>query len=170
VNQDATDSSSHGLFRVVLWGFLYALFGALALANELEKGQPDWWVLAGLSSLLIAACFSELRNLANVKAGTSSERRTTICAILGGALVAAFILGTAYFYSSAFALHLTGLYVIPATAVLVAIFAFLAWRVERKARVRVFFGNKGWVFLASKPPSNSTLERDARESSARPSA
>jgi hypothetical protein len=85
----------------------------------------------------------------------------TVVTLGVGVLTVLGIVGAAYLYTAAYTMHLLGLYVIPSSAVLGALLALLAWRAERKAKVRVFVGNRGWVYVSS--PSNRTPHADARD-------
>lgn len=157
-------TSTKGLFRVVLWGGVWTGFGVLSLLNELQRGQPHSWVLAVLSVLWVAVCFRQILDLAKLKAGSSNERLMTVVSLGVSVLTALGIVGAAYLYTAAYTMHLLGLYVIPSSAVLGALLALLAWRAEPKAKVRVFVGNRGWVYVGS--PSNRTPPADARDTPA----
>ena len=161
----ASADQTRGLFRVAPWALCYTVFGALIFGKEFTQGKPNWLILGGLTVLCLVACIGEIRKLLALKPGTSNERLTVLLGSAGAMLIAAFILLVTYRSSAAYAMHLTGLYIISSSAVLAAVLGPLALFMERKAQVRIYVGNSGWVYIFAQPPSNSTPHTDARGSS-----
>jgi hypothetical protein len=155
----AAASKTRGLLRVAPWSFGYGVFGALVFAREFTQGKPNWLILGGITLLWLVGYGNKIRKLITLTPGNSNEKLTVVLGATGAMLVAAFILIVTYRFNAAYAVHLLGLYFFSSTAVVATVIGFAALLMERKAKVRVYMGNIGWVYVSGQPPSNSTLHR-----------
>lgn len=159
--------SAAGHFRVVYWFSAWVVIFSLFFFYRLDALKPDWLVLAALALLPVVLSIRSYNDLLRLRAATSKERTAQIALAVGAALVCMALFYLAWRYSPAFAIRMIDAYVMPALLPTCIVLVMAAFHVERKQKVRVFVGNQGWLFLPL--PSNSTVERDARKSGARPS-
>jgi len=165
--QEQPTDPTRGLFRVPLW-FGTAAVGFLSLfISQLADLQPNWSILGALALVPLAFAFKEIKNLLALNAGTRSERQGIALAILGAALVAVPLVYFSWQFGPTAAMRLVDTYLPPILVPITAALASVAFYVERTSKMRVYVGNKGWVFLSREQPSNPTAESDARKSGAR---
>jgi len=155
--------TTSGLMRIAPWSFAFVALAIAVFIYEHLRGHPRWGILGLVVLGAFALCAKEIRNLVRLKSNTTSERATLVLSLLGAGAMVGFILGVAHFYSPAYAMHLTGLYVFSSLAPVALVVALLALWVERKYKVRVYVGNTGWVFVGPETPSNTTPHADARD-------
>jgi hypothetical protein len=169
INENPTDPS-RGLFRVPVWFGIAAVGFLASFLFRLKELQPNWLILGVLVLVSLAIALNEFKGLVALKSGTGSERKGTMLAILGAALVAIPLIYFSWKLGPAVGIRIVDTYLPPVLVPFTATIASVAFYVERKYKSRVYIGNKGWVFLSQEPPSNRTIERDAGKSDPRPSS
>jgi len=155
--------SADGCFRVVYWFPAWVAIFLPFFLYRVDTLKPNWLVLALLAAMPFALSIKSYRDLVNLRSGSTKENTSQIAIIVGAAIAVLSIGYLAWRYNPAFAVRIMDAYVMPAFMPICVAVALVAFRVERRHKVRVFVGNKGWLYL----PSNSTAESDARKSGAR---
>jgi len=154
-----------GHLRVVIW-FVGAAAVLLALfAFRARTLQPNWTLLLTVTGVTFLICVRAMRDLVRMKPGTSKESIVQLGIAVMTVLAIAAILFFSSRYGAPAVVRVVEAYVLPALVPVALTYAALALQVERKHRVHVFIGNRGWVFVSL--PSNNTVEPDARDSGAR---
>jgi hypothetical protein len=151
------EPTSAGHLRVWSWFGGWAVISSLIFLYRLEHLQPDWLLLALLMSAPCVFGVPSFRELVHVKSQPTKEIWGQIGLAIGATLAAAALVYVAWRYDAPSAMRMMETYVIPALAPFSFILAALALHVERKHKVRVFIGNRGWLYLAM--PSDNTAQR-----------
>jgi hypothetical protein len=157
--------STTGHLRVVIW------FGAAAVVFltvfVLRAGtlQPNWMVLLIVTVFTFVVCLGAMRDLIGMKPPSSNESIAQIGMAAITLVAMAAVLYLAWRHGARTVVDVMEAYVLPALIAISGTYAVLALRVERKHKVRVYFGNRGWLFVPT--PSNSTVEADPRNGGAR---
>src|SRR5688500_13671859 len=147
---DPNVPSSAGHLRVVIWFGLAGIVLPVPLLFSLSASQPDWRLLVGLVLATFGASSRGFRDLLNMKRSATKERMAQIGLAVGGALGVAAILYFSWRYGAPTVMRAIEVYLLPVLAPLGFAYAWVALHVERKHKVRVFFGNHGWLFLPQK--------------------
>lgn len=146
-HDDPNVASSAGHLRVVIW---FGLSGIVLLATflfRLSALQPNWLLLLALVLVTLAASSRAFRDLLNMKAGATQERLAQLGLAVGGALGVVAILYSSWRYGAPTVMRALESYLLPVLAPLGFAYALVASHVERKHKVRVFVGNRGWLYL-----------------------
>jgi sterol desaturase/sphingolipid hydroxylase (fatty acid hydroxylase superfamily) len=159
--------STTGYIRVPLWFGIWGLVFLVVFLYRVQTLNPNWLILGPLMVAPLALSPRSLKEMLNRRSGAANEKIMQVSAALGGVLAFAAVAYGAWRFGPAGAVRIMDAYVIPMLIPIVLVYAGVALHVERKHKLRVFVGNRGWLFVP--PPSNSTHERDARNSGARPS-
>jgi len=114
---------------------------------RLSTLQPNWLLLLGLVLVTLALSSRGFRDLLNMKPTAAKEKAAQIGLALGGTLGVLAILYFSWRYGAPNVMRAIEAYLLPALAPVGFAYAVLAFHVERKHKVRVFFGNRGWLFL-----------------------
>jgi hypothetical protein len=143
----ANVASSAGHLRVVIW---FGLSGIVLLATflfRLSALQPNWLLLLGLVLVTFAASSRAFRDLLAMKTGATQERLAKIALAVGGSLGVVAILYFSWRYGAPTVMWALEAYLLPVLAPMGFAYALVAAHVERKHKVRVFVGNRGWLYL-----------------------
>lgn len=161
VTEQPEEPRSAGHLRVWLWFGGWAVMSLLFFLYRLDDLQPNWLLLALLMSAPCVLGVPSFRELVHMKSQSTKEIWGQIGLTIGAMLAAAALVYVAWRYDAPSAMRMIETYVIPALAPFSFILAALAFHVERKHKVRVFIGNRGWLYLAM--PSNNTVHRTREE-------
>ena len=138
---------STGHLRVVIW---FGLSGVLLLVTFLVRIstlQPNWGLLLGLIIVTSAASTRGFRDLLDMKPRAATEKAAQVALAVGGVLGVVVILYFSWRYGAPTVMRAIETYLLPALAPIGFAYAGVALHVERKHKVRVFVGNRGWLFL-----------------------
>jgi len=152
-----------GHLRVVLWLGVASLVLVIAFLLRAEVLQPNWLVLLLSAGAMYLSCVRAMRDLVSMKARSGNEAIVQIGAAVIAVLGTCAVLYFAWRYGAPAVIRTLEAYLLPAFVPVAVTYAVLALRVERKHHVRVFIGNRGWLFVPL--PSNSTPHTDARADS-----
>jgi hypothetical protein len=143
--------SSAGHLRVAIW---FGLSGIVLLATflfRLNTLQPNWLVLLALALATFAASSRAFRDLWNMKPGATKERSAQLALAVGGGLGAMAILYFSWRYGAPTVMRVLEAYLLPILVPIAFAYAAVSLHVERKHKVRVFVGNRGWLYLPQDP-------------------
>jgi hypothetical protein len=154
-----------GHLRAVIWFTGAAVVLLAAFLIRIETLKPNWILLLIVTAIVFLSCLRAMRDLVRMNPTSSKESIVQIgIGVISGLGIAA-ILYFSWRYGAPVVVRVVEAYALPACVPAALTYAALAFRTERKHRVRVFFGNSGWLFVPL--PSNNTVEADARNSGAR---
>lgn len=122
--------------------------------------QPNWLVLLLTAGVVYLSCVKSIRDLISMKVGSSKEAIVQIGMAVITVLGIAAILYFSRRYGAPVVIRALEAYLLPAFVPVALTHMALALHVERKHHVRVFLGNRGWLFVPL--PSNNTPHADAR--------
>src|SRR5262245_26663680 len=158
--QQAPNSTGH--FRVVIWFGTWAVAFLFVFLYRLDALRPNWLVLGPLMLLPCLFGLSGFRDLLIMKPGSNNERIAQIAIAVGASLIVSTMAYFSWRYGAPSVMRVMETYVLPAFIPIGFAFAAVALHVERKHKVRVFVGNRGWLYLPL--PSNNALLTDASTS------
>jgi hypothetical protein len=157
------DTTGH--LRAVIWFAAAAIVLLAVFLFRVETLQPNWVLLLMVSAIVFFSCLRAMRDLVQMKPASSKESIVQIGIAVITLLAVAAILYFSWRYGAPAVVRVVEAYVLPACVPAAFVYAALALRTEQKHKVRVFFGNRGWLFVPL--PSNNTVEADARNGGAR---
>jgi Zn-dependent membrane protease YugP len=147
----ASVQSSAGHLRVAIWFGLSGVVLFVTFLFRLGTLQLNWQVLLALALVTFAASSRAFRDLWNMKPGATKERSAQIALAVGGALGAVAILYFSWRYGAPAVMRVLEAYLLPILVSIAFAYAAVALHVERKHKVRVFVGNRGWLYLPQEP-------------------
>ena len=127
---DVPNAAGH--LRVAIW---FAISGVVLLATfliRLDTLQPNWLVLLAFTFLTFAVCWTAFRDLWSMKSRAMNRR-----------------------YGAPTVMHVLESYLLPSLVPIAFAYAAVALHVERKHKVRVFIGNRGWLYLPQEPRNSA---------------
>jgi hypothetical protein len=155
--EQTADTTGH--LRVVFWFGAASVVLLAAFLLRATALQPNWLVLVLTAGAVYLSCARAIRDLVCMKAGSSKEAVVQIGMAVITVLGTAAVLYFSWRYGAPVVVRALEAYLLPAFVPVAVTYVALALRVERKHHVRVFLGNRGWLFVPL--PSNSTPHADA---------
>lgn len=144
---EANAQSSTGHLRVAIWFGLSGMLLLVTFLVRISTLQPNWGLLLGLVLVTSAASTRGFRDLLSLKPRAATEKAAQVALAVGGGLGVVAILYVSWRYGAPTVMRAIEAYLLPTLAPIGLAYAGVALHVERKHKVRVFFGNQGWLFL-----------------------
>ena len=157
--------STTGHLRVVMWFGAAAVVFLAVFVLSVGTLQPNWLVLLIVTIFTFLICLGAMRDLVRMKPASGNEFIAQIGMVVITLVAIVAVLYFAWRHGAPAVVSALEAYALPALIAISGTYSVLALRVERKHKVRVYFGNRGWLFVPT--PSNSTVETDARNGGAR---
>jgi uncharacterized membrane protein len=154
-----------GYLRVVIWFGAAAVVLLTVFVFRVGTLQPNWPVLLIVMVFAFLTCLGAMRDLIRMKPHSGNESIVQIGMAVISLVAIAAALYFAWRYGAPAVVRAVEAYVLPSFVPIAITYVVLALRVERKHKIRVYIGNRGWLFAPT--PSNSTVEADARNTGAR---